>query len=216
MNVETTNLQAATADLPLLPAGLERAVYSGQLAAELVDRRALNGAGDLLLSLIEVSRERFFTPPERIREIGRRTGERVCRRLAERLRRDWGVEEISVLPWAVFRTLVGQLSDGLGLGMLDLGTDEQSGLIRVRAWHWPFPEELEQGGYVYVMLEGFVTSVLEAVSPCPLEAVEAPQPGIGDDVCEFVVGAQPAVRLYLETHGGAARKGARPENGSEG
>lgn len=209
MTMGNSNGHAAGDELPTLPTGLERAVFSGRLAAELVDRRALNGAGDLLLSLIEASRERFFTPSERIREIGRRTGERVCRRLAERLQRDWGVAEIAALPWPVFRTLVGQLSDGLGLGMLDLATDESSGLIRVRAWHWPFPAELEQGGHVYVMLEGFVTAVLESVSPCPLEAVEAPQPGVGDDVCEFVVGAQPAVRLFLEA------RGVRPEGGAD-
>jgi len=207
--MDATKSAASNDDVLTLPAGLERAVYSGQLAAELVDRRALNGTGDLLLSLIEVSRERFFTPAERIREIGRRTGERICGRLAERLQQQWGVGDIANLPWAVFKTLVGQLSDGLGLGMLDLSTDEKSGLIRVRAWHWPFPEALEEGGYVYVMLEGFVSSLLEAVSPCPLEAIEAPMPGIGDDVCEFVVGSQQAVRLYLESTGGAAKYGKK-------
>lgn len=212
--MEASHATAPAEDLLTLPAGLERAVFSGQLAAELVDRRALNGTGDLLLSLIEVSRERFFTPPERIREIGRRTGDRISRRLAERLRSDWGIGEVSALPWTVFKTLVGQLSDGLGLGMLDLGTDEESGLIRVRAWHWPFPEELEEGGYVYVMLEGFVTSLLETVSPCPLEAVEAPQPGVGDDVCEFVVGSQQAVRLHLESRPKPASNGSRAETSS--
>ncbi len=208
--MDATHTAATSDEILSLPAGLERAVYSGRLASELVDRRAFNGAGDLLLSLIEVSRERFFTPPERVREIGRRTGERVCRRLAERLQQEWGVAEVSALPWSVFKTLVGQLSDGLGLGMLDLAAEEKSGLIRVRAWHWPLPAAADDEGLVYVMLEGFVSSLLEAVSPCALEAVQASSTEGGDDVCEFVVGSQQAVRLHLEGEAGA-RSGGRAD-----
>jgi len=189
-----------------LPAGLESAVQSGRLAAELVDRRVVNGAGDLLLSLVEVSRERFFTPPERLREIGRRSGARVCARLQQRLQQEWGVAEIAALPWPLFKTLASQLSDGLGLGVLDLATEESSGLIRVRAWHWPFPDTFEEGGYVYVLLEGFVTALLESVSPCPLEAVEATD-SKGTDVCELVVGSQAAVRMYLEASGRSSEIG---------
>jgi len=187
-------------EVTALPVGLEGAVQSGRLAAEIVDRRAVNGAGDLLLSLVEVSRERFFTPPERLREVGRRSGARLCARLQHRLHQEWGVDAIAALPWPLFKTLASQLSDGLGLGVLDLSTDENSGLIRVRAWHWPFPESFEEGGYLYVLLEGFVTSLLEAVSPCPLEAVEATDRK-ANDVCELVVGSQAAVRLYLESAG---------------
>lgn len=183
-----------------LTAGLERAVYSGRLAAELVDRRTWSGGGDLLLSVIEVGRERFFTPPERIREIGRRTGERVTGRLAERLRSEWGVAEVAALPWAVFKTLAGQLSEALGFGALEFTVEESSGLIRVRAWQWPLPDELAADQLVYTLIEGFVTSVLESVSPRPLEAVEVSQPG-ADGVCEFVVGSQEAVRAYLAASG---------------
>lgn len=195
---ESTNTGTSREGL-VLPGGLERAIYSGRLAADIVDRRAFAGAGDLLVALVEVSRERFFTPPERIREIGRHAGMRVAQRLTQRLRDTWGIEDLSSLPWVAFKTLVGQLSDGIGLGSLDLRADESSGLIRVRAWQWPLQEAFAEDGYVYVLLEGFVTSLLEVVSPRPLEAVEAPAVGDNDEAFEFVVGSQEAVRAYLAT-----------------
>lgn len=180
-----------------VPRTLERDVYSGRLAGQVVDRGVLNGGGDLLLSLMEVSKERLFTPGERLREIGRRTGDRVCQRLQSRLQQEWMLDSPAGLPWALFASLVSQVSALLGFGDLQMRADEASGLVSITAWNSPFPELLQGEEPTCLVIEGFVASFLEAVSRSSVDAVESACRATGADSCQFVVGPQQAVRRYL-------------------